>query len=47
MSKGDFLPAVMPHVPQATGQIAGFYIRPGLFLQKGANIVPGGVSFTI
>ncbi len=47
MPNNNFLPAAIPHVPHATGQIAGFYIRPGLFLQKGAHIVPGGVSFTI
>ncbi len=31
----------------ATGEIAGFRIRPGLFLVNGATIVPEGVSFTI
>lgn len=36
----------LPEFP-ATGKIGDFYIRPGLFRLKGANIVPGGVSFTI
>ena len=31
----------------ATEEIAGFPVRPGLFLVNGATIVPGGVSFTI
>lgn len=31
----------------ATGEIAGYPVRPGLFLLNGANVVPGGVSFTI
>ncbi len=31
----------------ATATISGFRIRPGLFRLMGANLVPGGVSFTI
>lgn len=31
----------------ATNIISGFRVRPGLFLLNGANVVPGGVSFTI
>ena len=31
----------------ATNTISGFRVRPGLFLLNGANVVPGGVSFTI
>lgn len=31
----------------ATDIISGFRIRPGLFRLMGANVVPGGVSFTI
>ena len=31
----------------ATEEIAGFPVRPGLFLMNGATLVPGGVSFTI
>src|SRR5699024_3510608 len=31
----------------ATEEIAGFAVRPGLFLVNGATIVPGGISFTI
>lgn len=31
----------------ATNNISGFRVRPGLFLLNGANVVPGGVSFTI
>ena len=40
----------VPRLPQqlaATTQIAGFHIRPGLFLSNGATLVPGGVSFTV
>ena len=33
--------------PGATGEVGGFRIRPGLFRENGAVIVPGGVSFTI
>ncbi len=31
----------------ATDVIAGYRVRPGHFLLNGANVVPGGVSFTI
>lgn len=31
----------------ATEEIAGFPVRPGLFLMNGATMVPGGISFTI
>ena len=44
------LPALPPHSDAplpATGEIAGFPVRPGHFLINGANVVPGGVSFTI
>ena len=32
---------------RATGEIAGYPVRPGLFLSNGASSVPGGVCFTI
>ena len=31
----------------ATRTIAGYAVRPGLYRLNGANVVPGGVSFTI
>ena len=40
--------SMLPAEPlAATNNISGFRVRPGLFLLNGANIVPGGVSFTI
>ena len=36
-----------PEPLAATNNISGFRVRPGLFLLNGANVVPGGVSFTI
>lgn len=32
---------------RATGEIAGYAVRPGLFLPPGAIVVPGGICFTI
>lgn len=32
---------------EATGEIAGFRVRPGIYLMNGASPVPGGVNFTV
>ncbi len=38
---------ISPRLRELQGRSGGFRIRPGLFRENGAVIVPGGVSFTI
>ena len=45
-SQSIIFPTAANRKLHATEEIAGFGVRPGLFLVNGATIVPGGISFT-
>lgn len=49
---------IQPHIQKRFGlehgknmipihEVGGYYIRPGFYLENGATVIPGGVSFTV